>query len=1488
MKRTLYPFLKCALLLLFAVFSIQSLNAQAQVNCADAVVVLDENGMATITYDIVNASSDDPFTGIEVIDPALGTNVVTCAEAGMTVMVQVSIDGNNCMSLVTVQEKLIPTIDCAPVVIACDEDDSDAATPSVSDNCPLPAGYQPTGSLMSMAAGAPVVMTGFDGIFTPANATFTTDNPGEEAGFNGDASELTLVGANAGGDVMDVCLTGGLDDPECFTVTACFPVPVGGSLQFDWTNEGGDAMFDPTGYSITDEDGNISYFYLSNSGTTSGTQTVSLNADEVLCFLIASNGVNSVPTAVFSNLIYTMDAATSCGPDYLVKQWTATDANGNTNTCKQIIVKEVLPFEDITFPASFTHPCATPYATDADGNPAASFTGVPTGCNISYLVKDVFTITPSACGAGPSGCSSIKIEWQVWDLCNLGTDSTHFQIITFEDNTAPTIAAIPDQTISTAVWTCVGSILLPEPSITDDCSTVGTYSVSVDAGAGSLTYLPAVDRWSLSDIPVGTWTITYTASDCCGNPATQTFELTVEDQVPPVAVCNTGHTTSITVGGTAKVFASSFDDGSHDNCGPVHFKVIRMDDLLGTTNGSFSNQNTTDADIANGDDATSFGNQIFFDDAVLFDCADIINSDLMVVFRVFDVDPGPGPVTPSRMGANGDLFGRYNDCMVPITVEDKLAPIISCPDNVTISCEFWYDVNNLAGTFGTVVTDIADRVTHTHTDPGNGNSISIKDGVAYDNCNVTVSESNPVINLTCGVGTITRVFTATDDFGKTTNCIQTITVQDDNPFTGSDIVFPSDYTSNNCGQDTDPSVTGEPIISNDDVCSSISVVSTDELFTVVPDACLKIKRTWKVTDWCTFDQFDSDNNGVYDATDNGVIPGQWQAIQYIKVLDGVAPIFNNCADQTVNTDANVCSYQFNFTIDAVDACAGTNLNVDWKVDLGNDATTWDLSGNSTTINVSLGVGTHEVLWSAEDGCGNTGTCTQFITVEDNETPNIKLVPNKTVGISNPNDTYVLTAAHLESGSTDACGAVSNFLIVFPSAGFGSGTPPSSATTSVTLDCGDADNAGTSVDIWGQDIYGNWGMATTVFTLQYNGMLPCGNTPPEAMIAGEIESELGEEVEAVMVDIGMNAMAQTNNNGDYEISAPTNSDYIVAPEKLDAVREGLSTLDLVLISRHMIGLQPLTSPYKLIAADVNGDDQIDPFDLIDLQQVILFINDVFPNDVPSWRFIDAAFEFENANDPFASAFPESYLINGLSQDMMHVDFLGIKVGDVNNSAVVNTNQVALPRNFVGEFPMVKEQTTEGIVIRAAADLSLEGMQMTLQVTDAISAVRPGALAMTAKNMQSIAEGVYNVSLATGKAVTVAAGEVLFTLITATDAADLTIGDRGLQAEVYSASTLELLQPVFEGNQLISQNRLYQNQPNPFKQQTSILFELQEASAATLSIYDVSGKILHVVEGDFAKGLNEITLTASQLATTGVVYYQLSTDAFTATRKMIITN
>ena len=86
------------------------------------------------------------------------------------------------------------------------------------------------------------------------------------------------------------------------------------------------------------------------------------------------------------------------------------------------------------------------------------------------------------------------------------------------------------------------------------------------------------------------------------------------------------------------------------------------------------------------------------------------------------------------------------------------------------------------------------------------------------------------------------------------------------------------------------------------------------------------------------------------------------------------------------------------------------------------------------------------------------------------------------------------------------------------------------------------------------------------------------------------------------------------------------DYSVVPS-LDADADnGVTTYDIVLITRHILGIEPFTSPYQTIAADANNTQTVTTLDVVDIRKVILQMENGFPNNT-SWRFVDVEHVFK---------------------------------------------------------------------------------------------------------------------------------------------------------------------------------------------------------------------------------------------------------------------
>ncbi|MFQ5868790.1 MAG: T9SS type A sorting domain-containing protein [Candidatus Zixiibacteriota bacterium] len=79
-------------------------------------------------------------------------------------------------------------------------------------------------------------------------------------------------------------------------------------------------------------------------------------------------------------------------------------------------------------------------------------------------------------------------------------------------------------------------------------------------------------------------------------------------------------------------------------------------------------------------------------------------------------------------------------------------------------------------------------------------------------------------------------------------------------------------------------------------------------------------------------------------------------------------------------------------------------------------------------------------------------------------------------------------------------------------------------------------------------------------------------------------------------------------------------------------------------------------------------------------------------------------------------------------------------------------------------------------------------------------------------------------------------------------------------------------------------LSQNYPNPFNANTNISYTLAEAGNVSLSVYDISGRLVAaLVDGQKESGEHSATWNASEFSS-GVYFYKLTTADYTATKKM----
>ena len=655
-------------------------------------------------------------------------------------------------------------------------------------------------------------------------------------------------------------------------------------------------------------------------------------------------------------------------------------------------------------------------------------------------------------------------------------------------------------------------------------------------------------------------------------------------------------------------------------------------------------------------------------------------------------------------------------------------------------------------------------------------------------------------------------------------------------------------------------------------------------------------------------QFDSDitGNAQGDDTDERYGSfGYWQYTQHIVVYDNVDPEVTVSGPDTFCSISNVdCAGPVEFEIVATDLCTDDDADVTVTVglDVGNNGTvdadvTENLEG--TTFTARYPIGEHRLVITANDGCGNFRSIFKTFVVEDCKKPapicinglSIELMPSEEdstgaamgVWASDFLASPIYDCNGQDDTDTDENGnpRVTKFSINKV------GEPVDEDQTGVIYNCNDAGQL-REVEIHAWDTEGNHDFCLTTVQVDDN-MGMCTTPEGEGQITGAIATEEALPVPGVEVQLSgaHSLMYRTDEMGGYAFNGlKEDFDFTVTPHLDRNPLNGVSTFDLVLISKHILGVQPLNSPYKMIAADVNNSKSVTTLDLIQLRKLILNIDTEFSNNT-SWRFVDASYNFNNPANPLAESFPEVKNINNLNGAEL-ADFVAIKVGDVNGNA-----NVAEVRSLAGTFALnVAEQElkagNEYTIDVTADDLAdVAGYQFTLNVANAEIVDLVYGIASEEHFGVFAKEGVITTSW-NGEA-----GEgVLFSVVVRatedTKVSDvLSISSRYTAAEAYNTND-ELLGVALniDGAVAEASNELFQNNPNPFKGETVIGFNLIDATEATITVQDVAGRILKVVEGDFAKGYNQVRLSATDLPSTGVFYYTLQAGDFTATKKMII--
>ncbi len=153
--------------------------------------------------------------------------------------------------------------------------------------------------------------------------------------------------------------------------------------------------------------------------------------------------------------------------------------------------------------------------------------------------------------------------------------------------------------------------------------------------------------------------------------------------------------------------------------------------------------------------------------------------------------------------------------------------------------------------------------------------------------------------------------------------------------------------------------------------------------------------------------------------------------------------------------------------------------------------------------------------------------------------------------------------------------------------------------------------------------------------------------------------------SVTLDNGMSTV--TNADGVYNFQDLSAGTYTVTPTFTSGSGNGLSSTDLVLTARHILGLTRFDNVYQILSADANNNSSVSAVDLVQMRLVILGRSDSFAGN-SSWRFLDIPDNLTGTDLPQNMSGFRTITLQ--DNDMTNANFTGIKVGDLNGSASLN--------------------------------------------------------------------------------------------------------------------------------------------------------------------------------------------------------------------------
>jgi hypothetical protein len=817
------------------------------------------------------------------------------------------------------------------------------------------------------------------------------------------------------------------------------------------------------------------------------------------------------------------------------------------------------------------------------------------------------------------------------------------------------------------------------------------------------------------------------------------------------------------------------------------------------------------------------------------------------IFQCNDISLSPIELT---IFANGDSCGVGS-----IAIVDTIGPDVVC-SSINVSCLDFESVYNNSLTQLLNQTEAVDSI--------------------WDNCLATTQITTMVDSSglnDCNYGVMTRTTIANDPLsGLADTCIQEITLEGPaNPLTQAEVdgILPDTVIITEC-------VVGDIVIDTITIgdlenlvdCGQFNISKTDiSISEGCPDTLV---RTYTIDAICQDETF--------------------EFVQVVVVNDDIDPVVEAIADTSLIVDLDCFALlDIGALVNASDDCTPSDmLNVTYSYD--------NVTADIGTI-AQFEVGTYNVTVTAADGCGNTDTTSFGVMVTD--TIALDVSCEKLIVYIDPVTEVAVVPASLNIHVFGNCDEEAEFYFTYDSTDLTNNT--------MVFDCDDVPSF-FGVDIFAWEIVNG---DTIPFDLVptdpaiiniCKGEIEvrdssdvCMNTIFE--ITGTMNTPDGIGIPDYSLNLNGSGLDPTlsNEQGAYAFPMmPLGGSYIISTYNNNDIMNGITTLDLILIQRHVLGLAPFDSPYKYIAADINNNEKITGSDILELRKMILGINSEFPNNM-SWRSVDAAFVFPDPSDPWITEIPENYKIPSLHQDM-HVDFIGVKIGDVDGSVALNAQSTSVStRSDDAEVLIVEHNGNSGLIkVSVENNVEVAGLQFTLDLSGMkIVDIVSDLFSSHEIGYYELPNGEFNISIAGSRPINVGTQETLFEIITDCNTCKLTpmsfkLSKTGLKSELYINESIETVPMEFEVRSEDSEGSMfvvYQNNPNPWTNFTKIDISLPNAEKVEVKVYDVNGRLISSSAQRMNAGMNTVEFDNLEITGAGVFYYEISTSTRSERFKMI---